>query len=84
MATLIHQVAGDYLKQNICVNYTMPGVIATPIITEDELHGDTEALNRLRSSQPLGRFGTEEEVAKLILFLASDEYAYINRNGYQS
>ncbi len=42
------------------------------VVTEDE-----EALEESLKSVPLGKTGTPEDVANLVLFLASDESAYI-------
>jgi len=73
--------AVDYLRQNIRVNWTIPGVIATAMIKQGWAQGDEEAVKELEKGQPLGRFGTEEEIANLILFLASDESSYITATG---
>ncbi len=71
----------DYLRQNIRINWTMPGLIPTPMITRDLTKGDKNALEKLEAAQPLGRFGTEEEIANLVLFLTSDESSYITATG---
>jgi NAD(P)-dependent dehydrogenase (short-subunit alcohol dehydrogenase family) len=41
------------------------------------LINNKEALAQLLSAYPLGRPGTSEEIAKLILYLASDESAWM-------
>ena len=71
----------DYLRQNIRINWTMPGLIPTPLITQELTKGDKKALKKLEAKQPLGRFGTEEEIANLALFLAPDESSYITATG---
>lgn len=81
VATLSMATAVDYLRQNIRVNWTIPGVIATEMIKQGWAQGDEEAVKELEKGQPLGRFGTEEEIANLILFLASDESSYITATG---
>jgi NAD(P)-dependent dehydrogenase (short-subunit alcohol dehydrogenase family) len=81
VASISMAAAMDYLHQNIRINWTMPGLIPTPMVTRDLTKGDTKALEKLEAVQPLGRFGTEEEVANLVLFLASDESSYITATG---
>jgi NAD(P)-dependent dehydrogenase (short-subunit alcohol dehydrogenase family) len=60
------------------VNAVSPGPIATPLhrkfgLPEDELKSVGEAI---LSQIPAGRFGNPVEVAKAIVFLASDEAAF--------
>ena len=81
VASLSMAAAMDYLHQNIRINWTMPGLIPTPMVTQALTKGDKKALKKLEAAQPLGRFGTEEEVANLALFLASDESSYITATG---
>lgn len=81
VASLSMSSAVDYLRQNIRINWTMPGLIPTSMITRDLTKGDKNALEKLEAAQPLGRFGTEEEIANLVLFLASDESSYITATG---
>ena len=38
--------------------------------------------DKLSKSQPIGRMGTVEEVAKLILYLSSDDASFITGNDY--
>jgi NAD(P)-dependent dehydrogenase (short-subunit alcohol dehydrogenase family) len=81
VATISMAAAVDYLRQNIRVNWTEPGLIATPMVRLGLLKGNKKALEELEASQPLGRFGTEEEIANLVLFLASDDASYITATG---
>lgn len=76
---LTQQVAVDYAPQNIRVNAIAPGTIMTPMNERIfEATEDKEALittwNKLH---PLGRFGQPEEVANVIVFLASDESSFV-------
>jgi NAD(P)-dependent dehydrogenase (short-subunit alcohol dehydrogenase family) len=65
--------AVDYAADGIRVNSVHPGVIKTPmidILTQDQI--DTIA-----SVAPMKRAGTPEEVAWVVLFLASDEASFV-------
>jgi 3alpha(or 20beta)-hydroxysteroid dehydrogenase len=60
----------------IRVNAVMPGPVATPMIAA-ALEDDTAGiLTQLVRDVPLGRVGTPEEVADLVLYLASTESSY--------
>lgn len=63
-------LALEVAKRGVTVNAVAPGFIATDMtkeLNEDEL----------KKNIPAGRFGTVEEVADLVAFLASDKAAYI-------
>jgi NAD(P)-dependent dehydrogenase (short-subunit alcohol dehydrogenase family) len=60
----------------IRVNCVCPGAIDTPLL-QAAVAKDPGALERLAAAIPLGRLGRPEEVANLVLFLASDLAAYI-------
>ncbi len=72
-------MAIDHGPQGIRVNAVCPGDTETPMEYADaERKGWTwERYEEWASERPLGRMGTAEEVAKAILFLASDESSFI-------
>jgi NAD(P)-dependent dehydrogenase (short-subunit alcohol dehydrogenase family) len=65
----------EYAAQGIRVNVICPGVIATAMI-ERVVAGGEEMRKALEAMEPVGRFGTPEEVARLALFLASDDSGF--------
>ena len=66
---LAHEVA----TRGITVNVIAPGMIQTAMT--DDLNEDQSA--RLLSTIPLGRLGSPEEIAASVIYLASDEAAYV-------
>jgi 3-oxoacyl-[acyl-carrier protein] reductase len=73
--TLIRSAAIDFARYGIRVNGVAPGVIDTPT-AEHVVHNPALAPQYLRTI-PLGRFGQPAEVAKCVLFLASDDASYV-------
>ncbi|MGD0957792.1 MAG: 3-oxoacyl-[acyl-carrier-protein] reductase [Candidatus Acidiferrales bacterium] len=70
---LTRAIAVEVASRNITVNAVAPGFIETPMT--DPL--PQELKDKMRSLIPLGRFGSDRDVAAAIVFLASDEAAYI-------
>jgi NAD(P)-dependent dehydrogenase (short-subunit alcohol dehydrogenase family) len=77
---LARVMAVDYAGDGIRVNIVVPGFTNTPLVTRI-VENDDERENLLRMI-PLGRPGTPEDVAAMILFLASDESAYATGGFY--
>ncbi len=69
------KVAASELGPVIRVNSVHPGPIDTPMI-HDMLVANLDVLAGLQADTPLNRVGTAEEVADLVLFLASEESSY--------
>jgi NAD(P)-dependent dehydrogenase (short-subunit alcohol dehydrogenase family) len=67
-------VAIDHAKQGIRVNALVPGATDTPMIRKALT---PEALEALAASHPIGRLGRPEELAKAVLFLASDDASFV-------
>jgi len=70
---LTKAIAMEIASRNITVNAVAPGFIETPMT--DVLSDKVKEELKIRI--PLGRMGTSRDVAAAILFLASDEAAYI-------
>ena len=67
----------EFGKLGIRINSIHPGGIETPMIITDDANLPTdEERAALADGIPVGRFGQPEEVARLALFLASDEASY--------
>lgn len=79
---LTRVMANDYARSGIRVNAVIPGFTNTPM-TKYFLENDEERAGLLQSI-PLGRPGLPEEVAAVILFLASDEAAYVTGAAWAS
>lgn len=70
---LTRSLALEYAEQNIRVNALCPGFIDTPIIPE-------ESKEALRSMTPMKRLGKDEEMAKAVLFMSSDDSSFMTGN----
>ena len=70
---LTRSLALEYAEQNIRVNSLCPGFIDTPIIPE-------ESKQALAAATPVKRLGKAEEMAKAVLFLASDDSSFMTGN----
>jgi 3-oxoacyl-[acyl-carrier protein] reductase len=73
MIGLTRAIAVEVASRNITVNAVAPGFIETPMT--DPL--PQELKDKMKSLIPLGHFGSDRDVAAAIIFLASDEAAYI-------
>ena len=70
---LTKSVARELARRNVTVNAVTPGFIVTDM-TEDMTDKAREAMT---AQIPLGRLGESEDIANAVLFLASDQSAYI-------
>lgn len=67
--------ATQYGQSGIRVNAVFPGVIQTPMT--EGLNESSETVERLIRATPLQKLGTPDDVARSVLFLASDDAGYI-------
>lgn len=70
---LTRSLALEYAEQNIRINALCPGFIDTPIIPE-------ESKQVLSAATPMKRLGKTEEMAKAVLFMASDDSSFMTGN----
>ncbi len=69
----------DLKQRRIRVNAVSPGLIDTPGFNDAlaSAGAGREGLKAIPTSVPLGRLGTSDEVARAVVFLASDDSSYI-------
>ncbi|WP_390911756.1 SDR family oxidoreductase [Pseudosulfitobacter sp. SM2401] len=79
---LTKSVAIDYIKQGIRCNCICPGTVESPSWHDrvtalgEQLGSYDEALAQFVARQPMGRVATAEEIAALVVYLASDESGF--------
>jgi len=76
---LTKAMAIDHGRQGIRVNCICPGDVDTPMLPEDaKMRGlDWKTYLAGCENRPLGRIGTPDEIAKAVLFLASDDSSFM-------
>ena len=72
---LTKSAAVQYAKEGIRCNSVHPGPIQTPML--DLVYPNEEARAQRQDAIPMGRLGDMDDVAKGVLFLASDEASYM-------
>ena len=83
---LVRSAAKNLAPMNIRVNSVNPGPVQTPLI--DRLAGEVKEW--LLAQIPMGRYATPEEIANVMLFLASDDssivtgHIYLADGGYRA
>jgi meso-butanediol dehydrogenase/(S,S)-butanediol dehydrogenase/diacetyl reductase len=76
-------MALDYARENIRVNAVCPGDTLVDRWLESDYFKDSDPINMEKIIQessaylPMGRFGRPEEIAKAVLFLASDDSSFV-------
>ena len=79
LLSLTRTLSGELISRGIRVNAVSPGPITTPLygklgLSEADLKRVGESI---QSQVPARRFGTPAEIAHAVVYLASDESAYI-------
>jgi NAD(P)-dependent dehydrogenase (short-subunit alcohol dehydrogenase family) len=73
---LTRAAALDYAAQNIRINAVCPGYIDTPMM--DRFTGGTpEGRAKVIAEEPVGRMGKPEEIAAAVVWLCSDDAAFV-------
>ena len=77
-------VAADYVTKGIRVNAICPGTVETPSLYDRmRAQGDFEkAKATFISRQPMGRLAQADEIASMVVYLASDESAFITGQAF--
>ena len=83
IVALTRQLAADYAADGVRVNAVAPGAVKTPLSesqfrarARDDTHFE-ELMQAVIARYPIGRFGTTDDVARAIAFLASSNSAWI-------
>jgi 2-keto-3-deoxy-L-fuconate dehydrogenase len=81
---LTKSVAADYVQRGIRCNAIAPGTVDTPSLAAriDAFPDPVEARKMFVARQPMGRLAKPEEIAPMVVFLASDEAAFVTGNVY--
>ena len=79
LRSLVGSLGLELIGKGVRVNAISPGPIDTPIfgnfgMSESELKAVKDEIER---KSPIGRFGQPDEIAKVVLFLASDDSSYM-------
>ncbi len=76
---LTKAAALEYADQKVRINSVGPGYIKTPLLEE---HLTEEQMQGLVALHPMGRLGEAQEIAELVLWLASDKASFVTGNYY--
>ncbi len=79
-------IAKDFIQYNIRCNCISPARVHTPFvdgfIANNYAGKETEMMEKLSKSQPIGRMAKPEEIAYLVLYLCSDEASFVTGCDY--
>jgi NAD(P)-dependent dehydrogenase (short-subunit alcohol dehydrogenase family) len=78
---LSRELGVEFARKNVRVNALCPGPVDTPLLQE-LFAKDPERARRRLVHVPMGRFGTAEEIANGVLFLASDESSFMTASTF--
>ena len=79
LITLARTLSAELVDRGIRVNVVSPGPVATPIFGKLGMAADAldEVVKNVQTQVPMKRFGRPEEIAKTVLFLASDDSSFL-------
>ena len=84
--TMTYSVAADYLDDGIRCNSICPARVHTPFVdgylAKNYPDNKEEMFEKLSAVQPIGRMAKPEEIAKLALYLCSEESSYITGQSF--
>ena len=76
IVNLTQALADEWIEASIRVNAVAPGWIDTPLI--QPLKDMPEVFNGIMQRSPMQRLGKPEEIANVVIFLASDAASFVN------
>jgi 2-keto-3-deoxy-L-fuconate dehydrogenase len=81
---LTKAIAADFVTRGIRCNCIGPGTVDTPSLADriNAYPDPVEARKMFVARQPMGRLAKAEEISPLVIFLASDESAFMTGNMY--
>ncbi len=77
---LTKSAAWEYAKDKVRINAVGPGFIYSGMVNEEAM--GREALDFLETKHAFGRLGQPEEIAAMLLFLASDDASFVTGSYY--
>ena len=81
---LTKSVAADFVTQGVRCNAICPGTVDTPSLADriNVYEDPVEARKNFIARQPMGRLAQAHEIAPIVVFLASDESAFVTGQSY--
>jgi NAD(P)-dependent dehydrogenase (short-subunit alcohol dehydrogenase family) len=84
--SMTYSVAKDYIDHGIRCNSVSPARVHTPFVddflTKNYPDNSAEMFEKLSKSQPIGRMGKATEVASAVVYLCSDDAAFITGTNF--